>query len=160
MEGSVTLEYSTDGASTFLDATDFGASSALIKTQWVWPYLMPEEQESEADQSMTDSEICFKATARLHVDIILEAKQFDLTTTNGKALNRFINALRCAPLVRLYAGSGVAIYGYDEFNSATNTNYLVTHAAPRPEPISGGEAMGTRWQFTLKLKKETDITTA
>lgn len=160
MQGTVTLEYSTDSAATFLQATDFGAASDLIKTMWVIPFLMYEPTQDGGEESMTDSEICAKGIARLYVRFRLEVKQFDLSTTNGVKLYLFINALRCAPLIRLYAGSGISIYGYDEFSTAANTNYLVPHDVPEPQEISTGESTGMQWDFTLKCKKEYSIVTA
>jgi hypothetical protein len=160
MQGSVTLEYSTDAAATFLQATDFGASSDLIKTQWIIPFLMPEKVEGADGESMTDDEICSKQIARLYLRFILETKQFDLTTTNGIKLYQFINALRCAPLIRLYAGSGISIYGYDEFAASNNTNYLIPHDTPEPGEITVGASAGVQWNFTLKCKKSYSIVTA
>lgn len=158
MQGTVQLHFSADGGTTWLGASDFGASSDNIKTMWCVPYLEREPLEGDEDRGLTDAELCSQADARMYVRLQLEAKQFDLTTTAGAARYRFINALRCAPLIRLYY-SGTDIYGYTDFASSSNTNYLIPHDVPAPEEITAGEEVGVGWNMTLKRKKEYDITT-
>lgn len=158
MEGNVKIEFSVDQGTTWYDATDFGAASANIYCNKVHPELVPEPVPDENNENMTDSEICFKAAARMYIVFELRASDYNLTTAAGKARYKFINALRCAPLIRIYDGGAGDIDGYEEFDTDPNTNYLVPHDTPSPEHPPVGQTV-TVLSFTLKMKKEYDITT-
>ena len=159
MEGKVKFEFSVDQGTTWYDATDFGAASALLYCNKIHPFLLPEPVDDDSPENMTDSEYCYKATPRIYLMVELRARDFDLTTAAGRALYKFINALRCASIIRIYDnGASGGINGYTEWASDPNTEYLVPHDSPQPGFPSVGETV-VEWNFTLKMKKEYDITT-
>lgn len=152
MEGTITLEYSKDGGTTWLGPYDapYSASSSTIYCSLVYAWLDQEPSQDKAPESASDAELCWSGNARLHVLVKPRPLDHDSTDTEGKKLYKFLNALRCAPLIRLVAAD---INGYTEFAASNNTYYLVPGDCPPPEFHSSGEENAV-FHINLLAKKK------
>jgi hypothetical protein len=153
MEGTIKLEYSVDQAVNFKNATTspYSAASADIPCTVVRVWIQPDEGSEEA-ASGSDEEVCFTSVGRLYVHIRPRMDVIDITTAEGQKVFKFLCALRCAPIIRLYY-SGTSINGFTEWASASNTNYLIPSDTPPPTWGSIGDT-STQLDIVLKSKKE------
>lgn len=149
MEGTVQLQYSTDGGTTW------SAQTAVQLTR-CHAWIRPVPLDDFPQQTMGDYTLCHKAVARLVVSMQCDVRQFDPNTAGGDALYLFINKLRAAPLIHLYYAGG-AIDGFDAFALSGNANYLVPDDTPDIEFIATDGTRLRDVRFSLVLQKEFPI---